>query len=105
MLDSVDNKKVCVVCAYINPTSTRSQRNLDNTAKIETTAQIAMVNNIHLIVGGDFNQDYKHMRQRLNNYGYQISKVGPTRQNGRKEIDMIGSSDGQTTFSKTYEAS
>ena len=92
MQDNKANVKVVAINVYLNPTGDMVKENKESISRVEKAIQIATMSGIPVVLGGDLNQYKDEFCALCRGYNITVSKVGPTRVNGSKEIDLIGSS-------------
>lgn len=93
-MDEKNKEKFVVVNLYVNPTEARSERNQENIEKLRNVLELTSASGGKVIFGSDANQKASEIRKMLLQYGLDISKVGKTRLEGRKEIDVLATNMG-----------
>lgn len=98
--DKKSKERMVVINIYLNPTYHKRPKNLDVIEKVEATLEYVLVNRRKVIIGGDFNHEFSHLRSVFKDkYGLEVSNFDSTRVRGNDEIDLIGTSD---TIKKQY---
>jgi len=108
ILDIKDNKlgdRLLLINLYLNPSHSEGNRNENIIEMMENAIQMATTMGKKIIVGGDMNKENNRIKVILKSYGLQVSKLGATRRNGRREIDILATNMGDTIYKLDYKES
>ena len=105
MKETETDTKFVAINLYLNPSPDKHENNIEIIDKLKVALENAMVAKTKVVLGGDLNQYSSEVRTMVKMYGIETSKVGNTRVEGRKEIDILASNLFPREFFKEHDSS
>ena len=85
LIDELIDKRLTVLNIYINPSVDKSKNNDYVWDQMIKAIKFALITNLNIMIFGDINNLSNQARTMFTKLGFNVTKVGPTRINGRRD--------------------
>ena len=104
LIDKLDDQRIIVINVYTNPTYERREPNQEIIQNIKNFIEMARINQKHIIITGDLNQEFNKIKRIFQNFDLNSSKFKYTRPSSLSELDIIATSYNRVKFSTDFKS-